>query len=249
MRITRSEFLKRMGIGAAGLMVGGNAFAEVRRAQPVAMPQIKVDPGKVKAVTVNDGPGFGRRLALTFDDGPDPKNTPIVLKALRERNVQATFFMIGRNVNAHPDLAAQVLAEGHELANHSYTHPKLSSYSNTRVISELERCQEAIEKATGTVPCWFRPPYGAWAKTRQGPLAVKESLGVAMWSVDTNDWRDRNTSVVTRRAVNNARPGSIILMHDIHRTTALAVAPILDGLLDQGYEMSTMSGFLGHPYA
>lgn len=238
-----------MGLGVAGLTLGGTAMAEVRRAMPIAMPQVDVNPSTTRAVTVNDGPGFGRRLALTFDDGPDPRNTPRVLKALRERNVTATFFMIGRNVNAHPDLAAQVLAEGHEVANHSYTHPKLSRYSNSRVISELERCQQAIHTATGVTPVWFRPPYGAWATKRQGPLAVKESLGVAMWSVDTNDWRDRNARIVTKRAVGNAKPGSIILMHDIHRSTADAVPAILDGLLDRGYEMTTMSGFLGHPYA
>lgn len=239
-----------MGVGTAGLMLGGNLIAdEVRRAMPVAMPQIQVDPRNTSATTVTDGPGFGRRLALTFDDGPDPKNTPIVLKALRDRNVQATFFLIGRNVNNDPQLTAQILAEGHEVANHSYTHPKLSRYSNSRVLSELERCQEAIQKATGTVPCWFRPPYGAWAKKRQGPLAVKESLGVAMWSVDPHDWRDRNTRTVTNRVLSKAQPGSIVLMHDIHRTTALAVAPILDGLLNRGFEMTTMSGFLGHPYA
>lgn len=249
MRMTRSEFLRRMGIGVAGLTLGGKALAEVPRAMPIAMPQVEVNPRTTKAVTVNDGPGFGRRLALTFDDGPDPKNTPMILKALRERNVTATFFMIGRNVTNQPELAAQVLAEGHEVANHSYTHPKLSRYSNNRVLSELDRCQQAIHKATGVTPVWFRPPYGAWATKRQGPLAVQECLGVAMWSVDTHDWRDRNASVVARRAINGAKPGSIILMHDIHRSTALAVPRILDGLLDRGFEMTTMSGFLGHPYA
>ncbi len=237
-----------MGIGIAGLSLGGNALANAPRATPIAMPQVEVNPSTTKAVTVNDGPGFGRRVALTFDDGPDPKNTPRILKALRERNVTATFFMIGRNVTNQPQLAAQVLAEGHELANHSYTHPKLSSKSNSRVLSELERCQEAINTATGVTPVWFRPPYGAWATKRQGPLAVKECLGVAMWSVDTMDWKYRNPRSVTNRALKGARPGSIILMHDIHRSTADAVPAVLDGLLDRGYEMTTMSGFLGHPY-
>lgn len=149
---------------------------EVRRAIPLAAATERVNGG---AIFVNHGSGFGRRIAYTFDDGPTEKDkvTERVLATLKERNIKATFFMIGGNVAAHPDLARAVVEDGHEVGNHSLTHPFLNRLSNERVTYELEKTQDFIAIAVGYKPIWFRPPFGAF-KRSQGGLASALGLGV-----------------------------------------------------------------------
>ena len=196
---------------------------------------------------LNSGPGFGNRVALTFDDGPTPGITQSVLKNLRERDLRATFFVIGNKVERHPELLQQAVAEGHEIANHTFTHPKLSSLSTGRVETELKRCQEAVAKAIGYEPVWFRPPYGAFRKN-QGSLAVREGLGVMYWSVDPRDWSNPGVKNIVSRVLGSAQPGSVILLHDLKKQTEQAVPFILDGLIKRDFEMTSFSGFLGRPY-
>jgi peptidoglycan-N-acetylglucosamine deacetylase len=258
---TRRTFLRSLGLSTAGFALGGATLASYGEPQPIPIDAATIDALEVRkaipltatesyAVSpyfVTSGPGFGRRLALTFDDGPAPGLTDRVLAELRQRNIKATFYLIGNRVKSAPDLAAQTLAEGHELGNHSTTHPALGKLSDDRVESELRGCQEAIHAATGALPVWFRPPYGSFQKT-QGPLAMAQQLGVCMWSVDPQDWRKPGIPVVQQRILTQSRPGSIVLMHDIHKATVDALPGILDGLLERGYEFTTISGFLGHPY-
>jgi peptidoglycan/xylan/chitin deacetylase (PgdA/CDA1 family) len=195
----------------------------------------------------NKGPGLGRRVALTFDDGPSPGVTETVLDELKKRDMKATFFMIGRRVTEAPELARRVLAEGHEVANHTFTHPTLSALSDEKVAAELDRCQEAIADAIQVEPVWFRPPYGAFRKN-QGRLALERGLGVLLWSVDPRDWARPGVGRIAQTVLNNTQPGSIVLMHDLHRQTAEAVPQIFDGLIERGFEFTTISGFLGSPY-
>lgn len=196
---------------------------------------------------VTNGPGFGRRISLTFDDGPNPSTSSMVLDELKKRDIKATFFVIGKNVDAFPDFAKKIVDEGHEIANHSYTHPALGKLSDERVRDELDRCQEAIIKATGVKPVWFRPPYGSFL-TRQNKITAERGLGVALWSIDPFDWKKPGSSVVSQRVLSQSLPGRIVLLHDIHRQTAEAVPAILDGLVERDYTFTTMSGFLGNPY-
>jgi len=210
-------------------------------------PETALPAYEVNAHFVHGGPGFGRRIALTFDDGPRPGTTEIVLAELAKRNLKATFFIIGANAKLYPDLVKAVHEGGHEVANHSYTHPQLSKLSNEKVKQELERTQEAIYNSCGVLPVWFRPPYGAF-RVNQGPIPRAMDLGVAYWSVDPLDWKKPGVATITSRVLSQTRPGSIVLMHDIHQQTATAVPAIFDGLLEKNYVMTSMSGFLGHPY-
>jgi peptidoglycan/xylan/chitin deacetylase (PgdA/CDA1 family) len=207
-------------------------------------PALTPEPQIIKA---SSGPGFGNRIAITFDDGPNRGVTERVLAELKKRDLHATFFMIGHNVKAAPDLARRVLDEGHEICNHSYTHPKLSAMSDDKVRDELARTQDEIVAATAYRPVWLRPPYGAFRKD-QGHLAQEQGLGIMLWSIDPTDWRQPGVEFITNAVVNQARPGSIILCHDLHPQTADALPGILDRLLERDFEFINISGFLGRPY-
>lgn len=241
MKISRGEFLRKLGISIAGATLGGGIVKSLGETQPAA-------PVENKIIWASSGPGFGNRLAITFDDGPTPGVTERVLEELKKRNLRATFFMIGSRVNAAPDLAKRVFEEGHEVCNHSYTHPKLSALPEEKVREEIVRTQEAIEKATGHRPVWLRPPYGAFRNKEQGPIAEAEGLGIAYWSIDPRDWSQPGAQHITDTIISQARPGSIILCHDLHPQTADAVPGILDRLIERDYEFINVSGFLGQPY-
>ena len=111
-------------------------------------------------ITFTRVPVNGKYIALTFDDGPHPSNTPRLLNILRERNVKATFYVIGRSVNLYPQILRQTVAEGHEIGNHTQTHRLLSKLSNAEVLNELRRCRESVTQASGTTMRTMRPPYG-----------------------------------------------------------------------------------------
>src|ERR1700719_4529684 len=118
-------------------------------------------------------------IAMTFDDGPSSANTPRLLEILKQRNIKATFFLIGQNVAANPDIVRRILAEGHEVGNHSWTHPQLSKLSDDRVTAEITKTQDAIKDASGFTPTLLRPPYGAitapprdWVEKHVGPDIV-----------------------------------------------------------------------------
>lgn len=180
-------------------------------------------------------------VALTFDDGPDPEDTPRLLNILRERNVKATFFLIGRNARAFPRIVERTHAEGHEVANHSMTHPTLSKLSDAAVARELQGCNSAISDALGGFqPQTFRPPYGAFTQ-RQKEWALREfGLPSIMWSCDPLDWKIRNSAHVSRELIRGASPGGILLAHDIHPTTVAAIPAVLDNLLARGFQFATM---------
>lgn len=240
--MSRADFLKRMGISLAALTFGGSAVKSL--GQPVASAaNASAEP---KPISVNCGPGFGNRLAITFDDGPTPGVTERVLAELKKRDLRATFFMIGSKVKASPDLAKRVLGEGHEICNHSYTHPKLDSLSEDRIREEILRCQDAIMTATSFTPVWLRPPYGAFRG--KAHIAQDLGLGIAYWSIDPRDWAQPGAQRITDTITAQSRPGSIILCHDLHPMTADAVPGILDNLIARDYEFINMSGFLGQPY-
>ena len=183
----------------------------------------------------------GRYVALTFDDGPDPQDTPRLLTLLGERNVKATFFVIGRNVRAFPRIVERTHAEGHELANHSMTHPVLSKLGDAAVAREINGCSEAISGVLGGHrPQVFRPPYGAFS-ARQKEWAHQElGLPSILWSVDPQDWKIRNSEHVSRTLIQGAGSGGILLAHDIHPTTVVAMPTVVDTLLERGFQFVTM---------
>ena len=248
--ITRANFLKTLGASVAGLSLA----SPLAKAAEAAVQKVAAVPGAPVATSaagsevhfIGSGSGFGNRIAITFDDGPTPGVTNIVLDELKKRDIRSTFFMIGQRCAAAPDLARRVRDEGHEICNHTYTHPKLNSLPDNRVDWELQMCQETIHKATDHVPVWLRPPYGAFRKN-QAFVPTSKNLGVVLWSVDPRDWSQPGEDKIVNTILTEARPGSIILCHDLHKQTANCVGRVLDGLLEKGFEFTNMSNFLGHP--
>ena len=180
-------------------------------------------------------------IAMTFDDGPSSENTPRLLEMLKQRNIKATFFLIGENAAANPDLVRRILAEGHEIGNHSWTHPQLSKLSDDRVTTEITKTQDAIKNASGDTPTLLRPPYGAITARQREWIENQFGLNIILWSVDPLDWKRPGASVITQRILSQVRPGAIILSHDIHKQTIDAMPATLDGLISKGYKFVTVT--------
>lgn len=183
-------------------------------------------------------------LALTFDDGPHGTLTPRLLDILAQRRVKATFYVIGRNVEANPKIARRIVEEGHEIANHTWSHPQLSRLSADRVAEELRRTHETVLDVTGVRMSNLRPPYGAFNDRVRQVAFDRHGYDTIMWSVDPLDWKYRNAERVTRELVAGAAPGAVLLCHDIHASTVAAIPTTLDRLLDRGFAFITVSGLL-----
>ena len=177
-------------------------------------------------------------IALTFDDGPGPY-TEKLLDILDKYDAKATFFLIGSKVSGQASVVRSIQARGHQLGNHSWSHPELPKLSVDQIAGEIDRTNEAIRQATGVKPSILRPPYGAVNGVVLEQLRLRNMSSI-LWSVDTRDWADRNSQIVCSRAVAGARPGAVILMHDIHQTSVNAVPCILSSLKQQGYSFVTI---------
>jgi peptidoglycan-N-acetylglucosamine deacetylase len=180
-------------------------------------------------------------IAMTFDDGPSAENTPRLLDMLKQRNIKATFFLIGQNVASNPDLVRRILSEGHEIGNHSWTHPQLSRLSDQKVTAEITKTHDAIKDASGFTPTLLRPPYGAITSRQREWIENQFGLSIILWSVDPFDWKRPGASVITQRILSQARPGAIILSHDIHKQTVDAMPATLDSLMRKGFKFVTVS--------
>jgi peptidoglycan/xylan/chitin deacetylase (PgdA/CDA1 family) len=183
-------------------------------------------------------------VAITFDDGPHPKNTPRLLDMLRERNIKATFYVIGRNVDLYPNVLRRTVSEGHEVGNHTDNHPILSKLGDSTVRDELIKCRDAVARAAGVQPRTLRPPYGALLQRQRECIHRELKYPTIMWSVDPLDWKRPGPSVVTSRILSNTTPGAIVLAHDLHASTVDAMPGTLDGLLRKGYKFVTVSQLL-----
>ena len=175
-------------------------------------------------------------VALTFDDGPSPKYTPLLLDGLKERNVRATFFLLGQNVKENQELVQRMQAEGHLLGNHTYNHVQLNKIPETTARQEILKTNNEIYEATGKYPEYMRPPYGAWKKNME--LCV-EMLPV-FWDIDTLDWKSQNVDAILKAAGEEPEDGSIILMHDEYQTSVEAALLLIDRLKEKGYEFVTV---------
>lgn len=204
----------------------------------VTPPYAPVPPSKV---TWNSGRKDLKVLAMTFDDGPHPQNTPRLLDILKQRNVKATFFTIGNLVDRYPSIARRIVEEGHEIGNHTYTHGNLSKMSEAKVRSELDKGRDSVLRATGVAPKVMRPPYGALYTAQREWVLKAYGYPTILWSVDPLDWKDRNAAIVSNRLISRASPGGILLAHDLHKTTVDAMPKTLDTLLAQGYSFITVS--------
>ena len=183
----------------------------------------------------------GPYIALTFDDGPHPQLTPKLLDILKERGVKATFFVVGQNAAEYPDILKRAVAEGHEIANHSWSHPSLTKLGADGVAAQMNKTNDAIQAAIGHKATLMRPPYGATSANLNKRFAEQFGMKVILWDVDPLDWKYRNAAKVESAILQGTRAGSIILVHDIHPTSVAAMPPTIDALLAKGYKFVTVS--------
>lgn len=181
-------------------------------------------------------------VALTFDDGPGPY-TQQVLDALNKHGAKATFFVIGTQVERYPSLVQAAAKDGMELGNHTWDHADLSRLSSAQRQIEIGKVDAELSSLVGMAPRFMRPPGGALSHSQK----VSLEKPIADWSVDTEDWRTRNTAS-TIAAASAAKPGEIVLMHDIHPSTANGVEQIVENLQAKGYQLVTLTELIGkHP--
>jgi peptidoglycan-N-acetylglucosamine deacetylase len=190
--------------------------------------------------TVSQGGRAGREVALTFDDGPKPKQTKPIMATLQRLGAPATFFVEGRHVAGNEALLSEMLAAGDEIGNHTYDHPKWPG------LSELTTTDEAIHAATGFEPCLFRPPYGLHDSAVDA-AAAQSRLETILWTIDPGDDHHLGAAAVEAHAVHRARPGAIILMHDggDHPQTVTALPGIIEGLRARHFQLVTVTELLG----
>lgn len=182
-------------------------------------------------------------LKLTFDDGPHPTLTPKLLNILKKRNVKATFFVQGNKVKKYPDITRRAVDEGHEIGNHTWSHFPINQIDLSILKNELILTTDVIREASGRVPIIMRPPYGATNANLNKLINDEFHMNVVMWSLDSKDWKYKDSILVLKRIINNSKSGDIILTHDIYASTILAIPPTLDRLLEKGFNFATVSEF------
>lgn len=184
-------------------------------------------------------------VALTFDDGPNSSTTQQVVDALNRAQAPATFFMLSSMAQANPGMVARIAANPRfEIGSHTVNHPDLNKLGASAISYQINTSASILRSLSGRKISVFRPPYGSHNATSDaGCRAVGQSI--IIWDVDTLDWQNRNAAITTSNAVNKARAGSIILMHDIHPSTAAAVPGIIAGLRAKGYTLVTVSQLFG----
>jgi len=188
-------------------------------------------------------------VAITFDDGPDPVYTPEILDILKEKDVRATFFLVGKNVRSYPEIARRIVEEGHSIGNHTHTHKSLIPLSAKNTYKEIKDAEAAIEEATGVRPTLFRPPRGVYSSYARKFLK-EEGYTLVLWDLSTVDWAELAPNKIVANVINKVRPGSIILLHDSgdlityrggnRNSTVKALPEIIDRLRAQGYEFVTI---------
>lgn len=184
-------------------------------------------------------------VAVTFDDGP-ATSTNEVLDILARKHATASFFVLAPKVRANPGVVQRMRAAGHTVGSHTATHRDLTRLSQPEVRREVEEGSRAIAEATGASPRFVRPPYGALNATVSDAARV-QGQAVVLWDVDTLDWKHRDPARTCKTAVDQARAGSIVLMHDIHPTTTQAVECVIDGLRAKGLRPASLDQMVPQP--
>ncbi|GGI99875.1 hypothetical protein GCM10010885_06450 [Alicyclobacillus cellulosilyticus] len=219
------------------------ARAASRQAADCALhPAMAAPAAAAAAVKAKAAPG-DKVLYLTFDDGPSPRYTPLILDVLKREHVRATFFVLGERSTWYPWLVRRERAEGHEIGNHGYVHRLITEEPEAQMVADVRRADAAIRRASGILPLYFRPPGGAVTPQAR---RVLNRLGhpIALWSVDSQDWRPgTSTMAIVRAVMRDARPGAVVLFHDgvsNSRRTAEALPVIIRHLRARGYRFDVL---------
>ncbi|WP_183041086.1 polysaccharide deacetylase family protein [Salipaludibacillus neizhouensis] len=189
------------------------------------------------------------QVALTFDDGPEATYTPQILDILQDKEISATFFVVGKQVELYPEIMRRIVDEGHSLGNHSYSHASFPSITTSQVFQELKKTQLAIEKIVGTKPNLLRPPYGALSRGDE-ELASEKGFRIVTWSVDTLDWTGASADEIFSTVSKEIEAGGITLQHNSDSNpgkldgTIEALPRIIDDLQSRGYTFVTVESLL-----
>lgn len=184
--------------------------------------------------------GVGLKIALTFDDGPDSIYTPQLLDGLAQRNVKASFFVIGKEIEGNEELLERMHQEGHLIGSHTYSHVQLTTLSNEEACEEVDKTNELIYEITGEYPMFIRAPFGEWNESLDSCILMFP----VKWTVDTLDWKTQNITDIVSRAVTGSQDNDIILMHDEYEESVEAALQIIDILQAEGYEFVTVDQIL-----
>lgn len=212
-------------------------YLDEKTADALGTSEVTQVNGSNEEVAIEPG---GKYVALTFDDGPNLEVTPRILKTLKAHDVHATFFMLGSQAEKYPSLAKEVAEAGHEIGNHTDHHQDLTKIGRNQMVQEFQSSSQKIEDATGQIPSILRPPYGA-INHEVVEVAGDYGSSLVLWSVDSLDWKNKNAAAINRVVQRESAPGSIILLHDVHPTTADALPTLLTMLEKEGYHFVTVS--------
>jgi len=201
---------------------------------------------------------YGRQVALTFDDGPDPNVTPAILDVLHQHELKATFFVLGYKVARNPEIVRRIVQEGHTLGNHTYDHANLADLSARQMRNEMQSTQEAVDQALGYhyPMTLMRPPYGAPYLSDQYVLPLFQRVleeqrpYPVMWTVDSRDWEldGQAGSIAENVRITTSKKGGVILLHDTHESTAEALPQIIAQYAAAGFSFTTVREMLADKY-
>jgi peptidoglycan-N-acetylglucosamine deacetylase len=208
--------------------------------QPVSKQTFSGKQRQYRKVSIPD-----KIIAMTFDDGPHSSNTPRLLDILKARGVKATFYVVGDRCKGYANIVRRIVAEGHELGNHTWTHPlQPNRWSREKLEPEIRMTHETLISLTGAAPKTYRPPGGAVTPDQIDWLLADFGYPTIIWAVDPKDFKVLNANIVQRHILADTDAGEIVLSHDLYRTTVDAMPGTLDGLLAKGFRFATVSQLL-----
>lgn len=196
----------------------------------------ETDGTMVSATRLAEKTGEAPRVALTFDDGPGRETTKKLLDGLKERNIKASFFLMGKNIAGNENLVKRMKEEGHLIGNHTFNHVQLSRLSDAEACEEITRTSDVVYQITGQYTTFIRPPFGEWKKN----LECLVTMLPVLWTVDPVDWNTDDVGLVVRRVEKVVQDEDIILLHDIYDSSVDAALRIADDLKEKGYTFVTV---------
>ena len=217
-------------------LAGPGMLSLVKQASAKATASEDFSTDTIAGIPVEESP----RIALTFDDGPNAQYTPILLDGLKKRNIRASFFLIGENIEGNEDILLQMRKDGHLIGNHTWDHVQLDKIPAEKARLEIEKTNNRIYEASGIYPSYVRPHFGAWIKD----MELSVTMLPVFWDVDTLDWQSKNIDSILSIAQKQVHDGSIILVHDSYQTSVDAALKIADLFTEKGYVFVTADQLL-----
>ena len=197
-------------------------------------------------VFIKNGPRDKKIIALTFDDGPHPKETDKILDVLKKYDVKATFFIAGKHAKWYGEPLVRASKEGHEIGNHTFNHPDISNLTPSQIEEELVKCEDILVELTGNKPTLFRPPFGSYRKEELESIAQKHGNKIILWTtIDVRDWSNPPASKIANTIINKSKNGDIILLHDYATdNTVEALEMVIPKMKEMGFKFVTVSELL-----